>query len=393
MKIIKRVAIGRVFSLLVVSLAFETLAEDMILIDSKIDGQDAHLAFGTGSEMTVLFDRAADRLGISWSPPSEGSPPIPGKVSFGRSEECELLIGRQSARFRFGIVEIPPYLKPGFDGVLSWDTLHAPYIRIDASRRSILFPSQDGVLNVKGCQEWRILNDFRILVINTSPQGEIGNSVFIDTGRPDGVLLPRRQWEEWKRHRKDRKQTLDAGVVPGLGFVVTELYWAEEIRIGDLTIRNVPVGCAPDSIAKKFPNFGGILGLNALRGLDVVIERDRDRIFTRDAVGDSAPFAYNRLGAVFVPQPDSGDDLVAEVVSDGPAYRAGIRNGDRLLRIGEIDVTKWREDPNSRPGGRFWNKPAGTEFELQLQRETEDFGVTVTLEEIFPIDSPDNKSE
>jgi C-terminal processing protease CtpA/Prc len=55
------------------------------------------------------------------------------------------------------------------------------------------------------------------------------------------------------------------------------------------------------------------------------------------------------MGAVFTPPGLQGDDLVARVVDGSPAHEAGIRNADVLLRVGELDATKWRTDPAVNP--------------------------------------------
>ncbi len=381
------------FTLVFVSAATQILCDEKIVVETSVNGKVARFAFDTGSERTAIFDGAAARLGVTWSPPPVLSRSNSGKIPFGQTEACDFLIGGRSSRFQFAVIQSPRDLDPGFDGVLSWNTIGARYILINGTKKTISVPSNDEVLNPKGWQTWRIVKDFPVLVVDTESDGAKESSVFIDTGRSDGVLLPRPRWEEWKTKHGSEESTLDASFVPGLGLRVNELYWANEIKIGDLSIRNVLVGCAPDEAVKTFPNFAGILGLNALRNLDFVIEGEENQILTRPSDQESLPLAYNRLGAVFLPRPDSGDDLIAQAVPGGPAFRVGVRSGDKLLRIDEVDVTQWRNDPDSRPGDRFWNQPAGKEFELQLEREGKAFRVKVMLEEIFPIKAGDNETE
>jgi predicted metalloprotease with PDZ domain len=59
----------------------------------------------------------------------------------------------------------------------------------------------------------------------------------------------------------------------------------------------------------------------------------------------ATPPDHNRLGAVFVPIESQSDDLIAHVIAGGPAYDAGVRDGDVLLKIDKLDVTRWRTDP------------------------------------------------
>ena len=90
------------------------------------------------------------------------------------------------------------------------------------------------------------------------------------------------------------------------------------------------------------------------------------------------------MGAVFVPQGDESDLLTAQVLPQSPAYQAGIRNGDVLLKIDDLDVTKWRTDPNVLPLSRFWKRPPGTKLKLSLSRNDKPFKTTVELKDIFP---------
>ena len=84
--------------------------------------------------------------------------------------------------------------------------------------------------------------------------------------------------------------------------------------------------------------------------------------------------------AVFMPKDLNSTPLLARVVPGSPAASAGIRNGDRLLKVGDLDVTAWRTEGFP----PFWKRPAGTELVLTLARGTEQLKVSVKLEELFP---------
>jgi C-terminal processing protease CtpA/Prc len=84
-----------------------------------------------------------------------------------------------------------------------------------------------------------------------------------------------------------------------------------------------------------------------------------------------------------------GGDLVARVINGSPAFAAGIRNGDVLLKVGGLDATKWRTDPKVLPLSRFWEGPPGTRLELTLKRGASTFKSTPVLRQIL---SPDTGS-
>ena len=62
-----------------------------------------------------------------------------------------------------------------------------------------------------------------------------------------------------------------------------------------------------------------------------------------------ATYEHNRLGAVFAPRDMEAADLIAHVMDGSPAYEAGVRSGDVLQKVGDLDVTKWRTDPTVLP--------------------------------------------
>ena len=54
------------------------------------------------------------------------------------------------------------------------------------------------------------------------------------------------------------------------------------------------------------------------------------------------------------------------------------------MKIGALDATKWRTDPQVLPLSRFWQRAAGTKFDLGIRRGSEVIHVNVTLRDILP---------
>jgi TPR repeat protein len=76
------------------------------------------------------------------------------------------------------------------------------------------------------------------------------------------------------------------------------------------------------------------------------------------------------------------DPLVAHVAPASPAYLAGIRDHDVLLKIDDLDITKWRTEPQLlRP--RYWERPEGTTYRLTLKRGEREYQTTVVLKRIL----------
>jgi len=126
--------------------------------------------------------------------------------------------------------------------------------------------------------------------------------------------------------------------------------------------------------------------LIAAQGL--VLDGPKGVAYLKPRKGYRHSWKYNRLGAVFVPKDLQSDALAAHVVENGPAWRRGLRPGDELVRLGSLDVTKWRTDPRILPLSRFFEMPAGTKLRLKLVREGKPLELEVTLEAIFPAAEP-----
>ena len=175
---------------------------------------------------------------------------------------------------------------------------------------------------------------------------------------------------------------------------VSEEIWTHEIAIGPLVLTDVPVMEENQRVVDLYSStqtqFQATLGFAALKRLNIAIDGKRGIAYLRPRQTPSLPYEHNRLGAAFVERDPTNDDLVANVADRSPAYEAEIRNDDVLLKIGELDATKWRTDPNVLPLSRFWYSPAGTKLELTLKRGDKVFTTTAVLRNILPPDAPKN---
>ena len=204
------------------------------------------------------------------------------------------------------------------------------------------------------------------------------------------------QWRAWKAAHTNQPMTMAAYYTPNPGLVVSEEGWADKILLGSLPLTEVPVMEADSGeIALHSPpdaQFEATLGFAALKRLDFLIDGKRGVVWLRPKKTQPMPYWHNRLGAVFVPKDLQSDDLVAHVVIGSPAYEAGIRDNDVLLKIGNLDCTKWRTDPNVLPLSHFWNSLAGTKLELTLKRGNKKFETKAILRNILPPDSMKNSN-
>ncbi len=359
-----------------------------IRMEVKINGQPAVLALDTGAERTCLLNTGAERLGLRFEPPPSNAKAAPGRVLPGLTDECDIEMEPTTERSRLPVVAIPGYIKAGTDGLLGWDVLRQIVVVIDgpgqkASIRDQLPPE------VSQWPSWKIASNasFLIVEVEIAALQDGPGTMMIDTGTTDGVKLGSRLWQQWGAAHPDQAATLSAGFYPGAGLIVTEERWARTLVLDRLTLHDVSIGDY-GALVQRAPMavHTATLGLGALRRMTLVIDAGDSKVHFKSHAPPQAPnsYEYNRLGAVFVPDLEKGNELLAHVVPGSPAHRAGIRADDVLLRIDDLDATKWRTDPRILPLSRFWSQPAGTTLHLGLQRDDGVLNVTVTLEDIFP---------
>lgn len=356
----------------------------LMAFDAKINGQSVRLAFDTGAELTVLFESTAKRLGLEVQPPSTDVQPAPGKIKVGFTEECRFHFAGHTWPMRFAVADLPGFLKPGTDGLIGWGSIKDNVIEIRHNPNKLRIRGELGIDPTQwSCFPLRPDSNRVIMQIPRSDGGHA--QVLIDTGAASGVGLTQSRW----RHSAHSQwpSTLSAVYIMGRGLLVLEESWAKELVFEGLTFTEVPVsqGIAPETGMVE-GRLDAVFGLYAISCFSWVIDGPANKVYIKpnDVMRTPQKYRYNRLGAVFVPRDlRTTNALLAHVVESSPAYKAGIRPGDELLRINGVDATRWRTNPSVMPLSRFWDQPASTELNLVIQREGQKRQITVTLEEIF----------
>ncbi len=364
---------------LIVSFAY---SDDRLPFDAKINNQPVRLAFDTGAQFSVLFRPAADRLGLKIAKVDYKEPLPPGKVPMDVAEECNLDVGLGAGPLKcaFGVVDLPVNVPSDIDGVISWNDARNYIIELDAEKPRWGF-LQELPTNLTTWAKWKLVPDPEYLEFEC-PSPKESAKIGIDTGSSDGVDLGTRRWEKWRAERADKLETLDASIFPADGLIIRQVLRARKMSIGGLDLVDAPVAVVPPSMDVLLGHPDAVLGLHVFRQLKLLIDAKHGALYTKSIPHPTADYAYNRIAAVFTPVDlQKTDDLVAHVVRGGPAYRAGIRDGDVLLKIGMLNVTVWRTDPYILPLSRFWRQPAGTKQKLVLKHNSQLYETTVTLED------------
>lgn len=355
-------------------------ADDRILVAAKIGDMPVRLAFDTGAEGSVLFRNAADRLGLKvvGAPPAESGPT--GTVRTVWTEACRLELCGYRQSFRFGVIDVPAYQSWDVDGCLAWKDVRRHVIHLSSVQRCCTL-STELLSDLRGWTKWQLIPDSRLLTFESSNSQSVVK-IGIDTGCNTGVQLNGRLWSAWQTERT-LPATLEARYGSGGGLSVHEVYRAKAITLGGLLLEDMPVTSMSPATSAAFEHSDVVLGLFAFSRLELLLDGKRGTLYTRPIANCSLQYDYNRLGAVFVPlNPETSNDLIARVAKGSVADLAGIRNGDQLLKIGDLDATKWRSDPAVLPLHRFWNQPAGTKLRLRLKRDSEPYETEITLKDV-----------
>lgn len=356
-------------------------AQDRLRVDAKVNGHPVRLFFDTAATHTILFKKTADRLGLNYEIPPEGDPPSSNSVLAGFSEECEFDLHSVKLNTKFRIYDSPNYLQTDADGVLGWGSLRNNIFWIDAANDSL-----STISNVppraKTWNQFRVRSDVDILTLEIPRRG-VTNTIVLDTGLKGGLSISPTEWRAWKKMHRAQRMTLAARFMPGAGLIIKEEGWADQFAIGSLFLTNLPINEA-NSVQIGDPSFIAALGLTAIKQMQLVVDGQENIAYLNVTSPPGGEYQHNRLGAVFVPNdPRKDDDLVAHVATDSPAQKAGIQNGDILLKIDDMDVTLWRTTPGIQPFSRFWERPKGTVLYLTLRRGQDSKRVRVELENIL----------
>jgi hypothetical protein len=377
-------SLARLVIVLLLSSAAVAAAQERILVDVAIDDKPARFAFDTGASITVLLKAGADRLGFKVvdRPGDRQGPQIEPRMVTADFHKLALF-GQPVSETKLFVVDTPPGVGVDLDGVIGWLPIRDNVITIDAESRKL----QIGAAVPAEATTWRSfpLRRATTLRFEVPTAADRVALVVVDTGIFAGVQLAKPLWKQWRSAHAEAPTTLVAYFTPQAGFVVKEEAWAAEISIGELKLFNVPVFEASEGETAGVRDFAAQLGLYGLTRVRLVVDGKNGVAYVKPAAPESKPASYphNRLGAVFVPHTLQDDALLAHVVNGSPADRAGIRDGDVLTKIDDLDVTRWKTDPRVMPLSRFFEKPAGTALKLTIERAGQRRTIELVLQDIL----------
>jgi hypothetical protein len=186
----------------------------------------------------------------------------------------------------------------------------------------------------------------------------------VDTGAIGamlGVVLHPTYWNAWKTMNPDQPRSVILGSGLALERTVQEAAWAEKLSLGSLQLTDVMVSEADSAFLKLQPQkYVGTLTFQALKRLDLIVDGEHGTAYVR-AKRSAAfpPGTFHPCDVVFLPSAASTNVLAASVQPGNSAFDKGIRDGDLLLQIDQLDVKDWLLHP-----GVTWHFEPGQPFLL-----------------------------
>jgi len=351
------------------------------LVPAKINGQPATLALDTGAECLFLFKPAAERLGLKLPRVPSDTLRKNGKFPVVLTRPYEVTLFETTGKYPVAVADFS--VRSDVDGCAGWEMFKKSIFQIDVANHTIRslpeLPS--------GVRQWTALHmrhSSDVLCLEASASARSG-VIFIDTGSYSGVALNPERWHALTNANPHLPKTLISYYMGGSGNVIAEEAWVNNLSIGSMVLQNVPVyPASPSDLATgswRSP-YQATLGLTALQQLDFIVDGPSGIVYVRPRQGSSRPYSYNRAGAVFTLNYPKGQpvNLIAHVLEGGPAYKAGIRNGDIVSKFNGQAIASTTNGPTYVSS----TQPAGTKLSFTLKRGDTVFDAVVVLEDLFP---------
>lgn len=342
-------------------------SDERLTLNAKINGEPIRLAFDTGAPAPlIILSPIAKKLSL--------------KIEERNGEKFAfftIAIGNyQIPNAQAWLIDSVPF--PDIDGVVGWPALSGKVWRVQWKNMSISsLPSIPEEIF-----SWQSLKVYTQVPVAAALLFENSDGLaYLDTGHSGGIAISESRWNKWVQENSHFPRTLKSGYLPGAGgFFFTEVSWANSFTLGPLEFPCVVI----EKNVIKWPKLEAVLGIEALKHFEIVFDRMNNRIYLKKRPYSSEKYPHNRLGATFLPSSLESDSLVGYVLKNSPAYRAGLRSGDILLKIDDTDMTHWKTDPTIWKK-EFWEAKPGTKYIIEVDRNARKHKFTVTLEEILNI--------
>lgn len=354
---------------------------EQIITDMRVNDHLITVSIDTGSSVNLsLFPAAVEKAGLKLveAPRYDATP---GDGYPGKTSPATLQIGGRTIPNQ--VIDVFQGAPNGHDGLLGWPGLETniwgflfaekKLVTLEEMPTDVLSWVQFDVIPLSPnvlclAPKNRTATDFRIMV---------------DTGTAGGVILSPKEWKRWKAENPNQPLTLECVSTGGaLKHFLLEVGWAEKFQLGEFTLSQVAVHEAPPEFYREDREQRTMAwGVGALKRMELVVDPGKKVAYANAITTAPAPFAHNRIGAIFLADGIKPDEVWARVVQGGPAFKAGMQTGDRIIAIDgqAIDAI----DHPEFIGTSNEQAPAGTKFKVTAQRAGRLLNFEIVAEDIL----------
>ena len=284
-------------AVLLAGCASEPATPRVVFTGLAINGRPVQMMLDTGAASTVLYSTAAKRAGLNFTVPRPAIPAGAFEIVAGMSEPARVTMGSQAFTTRLPVFSVPPSQalrsRALRDGVIGWPEVRDNILLFDAADSTVLSVAQ----LPQETSEWlklKVRPHDTLLLETPLSDGKTG-LILVDTGAPQGVQLAPEQWQETRAAHPEAPVNIVNHSTWSTGSFAARAMWANEIKLGALTLTGMPVENMPPSeaawITKACPGaeVAGVIGLAALNRVDLVVDGENGFAYLRPKRSNGSP--------------------------------------------------------------------------------------------------------
>ncbi|WEK36789.1 MAG: aspartyl protease family protein [Candidatus Pseudobacter hemicellulosilyticus] len=323
----------------ITSFPFKLLTGGIIILKAKVSAFPDTLNFilDTGSGGISLDSMTTERLKLTTALSDRTIRGIAGirRVRFAYGHTLHLPgLSVDSLNFHINDYEVlTSAYGEKIDGIIGFSFLSRYIVRINYDSMRIYVATRGTIKYPKGGFLLKpLLVNIPIFQVEIRDERELLSRYYFDTGAGMCLLLstdfvadssalrPRRKWYSTQAEGLGGKAAMKQGVI-------------KQVRLGPYKFRNVPTYIFEDEYnVTSYPYLGGLIGNDLLRRFNLIINYERRDIYMTPNTHfkDIFDYSYTGLGMYLV----EGEIQVVDIMPGSPAEKAGFREGDVILSVG-----------------------------------------------------------
>lgn len=362
------------------------LVRDHIHIQVEVDGKPLQMLVDTGG-VNILLPAAVQKLGLKTDGQlvARGAGESSAEVKLAKATSLKLG-GVAFAQPLFYVIDfgsVAAMEGENFDGVIGYELFQRFGVTIDYAAQQLILTTPEKFTRPEGATAVPFTLAERIPIIRGEIDG-LPARISIDTGSGAAIDL---HSPFVAKHNLKQRYGARYEALSGWGVGGPMRAWP--VRLGQLTIGGFAL---PDVAASLYTGDKGAfanedvdanIGGRVLGRFTVAFDYANKQMYLAPNTNYAQPFRSDRSGLALLRE-DAGFK-VYEVLKGSPADQAGLRGGDRVLRIGGEEVSarslsQWRDYLSV--------TPAGAEVVVGYSRDGKSREATVVLRDLIPAKGP-----